>query len=480
MSFNINAQRTSNRQGLGAIAAAFARGSEDAHALVMDMLGALSHRGTVTRTMKVGLPNSCIGYGSHKKPEPHVFETDSAATVIDGSIFRTSQPAKFTHARLLEGRSGILGARALLKEPGAFAAVHLRRKSAYVLRDLNGLKPLYYARDKRLTAFSSERKALWRIGLKNPTRVTPGRLYSIIGRKLVENGLAQFPRPREVKVTLPLAASRLSRLLSTSTRRITKGMNKLAVAFSGGLDSALVATLAKKTGSQVEAVSTGLPGSPELVSVEKRAQELDLPITIETFEPESLEEYVRRVIWLIEEPNLMKVSVAIPLHWAAKVVARRGFSTMLCGQGSDELYGGYHKYTRTLHDKGRRALNAELYESVLNSAQVNYERDDQSTAPFGVELRTPFADLDVIRYSMTIPSEYKVKAGDDSTRKWVLRTVAKNLGLPDDIVWRRKKAIQHGSGVENGIRKIAKSHGLTPDGYLSRVYQEVIRMESMP
>jgi asparagine synthase (glutamine-hydrolysing) len=153
---------------------------------------------------------------------------------------------------------------------------------------------------------------------------------------------------------------------------------------------------------------------------------------------------------------------------------------MLCGQGSDELYGGYYKYARTLDTKGRRALRNELYLSVIGASQVNYERDEQATAPFGIELRTPFADLDLVRFSLTIPSENKVKAGNDLTRKWILRAVAENLGLHEDIVWRRKKAIQHGTGVENAIRKLARSRNLTVESYLAGIHAEVRGSESMP
>lgn len=153
---------------------------------------------------------------------------------------------------------------------------------------------------------------------------------------------------------------------------------------------------------------------------------------------------------------------------------------MLCGQGSDELYGGYYRYARTLDNKGRRALESELYRSVVDSHLVNYERDDQATSPFGIELRTPFINSRVIKFSLTIPSEFCVKPGNDLMRKWVLRDVGQALGLPDDIVWRRKKAIQHGTGVEVAIRKLAKQNGLSPQGYLERVHAEVRMMRSIP
>ena len=95
-------------------------------------------------------------------------------------------------------------------------------------------------------------------------------------------------------------------------------------------------------------------------------------------------------------------------------------------------------------------------------------------------LERPYADLDLIRFSLTIPSEYKVRPGNDVTRKWVLRSVAEGLGLPQDIAGRRKKAIQHGTGVENAIRKLAKTRSLTVESYLARIHAEVKDLESMP
>lgn len=421
-----------------------------------------------------------VGYASLDAPVEQIYETDRTATVLDGAFYGTPRAARFAHDCLTKGPSLSIAVRSLLKEPGGFACVYQKQKKMCAFRDLNGLKPLYYARNRNVTAFASERKALWKIGLKDAQRAIPGYFYSISERKLNEIRLTRLPRPAARKLTINQASARLSVLMRKSIRRITHGVEKISVAFSGGLDSALTALLAKNANCNVEAVSVGLPGSQELSNVEHFARELDLPITIETFGLDSLEEYVRRVVWLTEEPSLMKVSVAVPLHWAAMVAAKRGCRVMLCGQGSDELYGGYYKYARTLDEKGRRALVAELYRSVLDSAQVNYERDDQATAPFGVELRTPFADLDVIEFSLAIPSQFKVKAGNDLTRKWVLRNVAKEEGLPEDMVWRRKKAIQHGTGVENAIRKLAKKRGLTTEGYLFKVHEEMIEMESMP
>lgn len=469
---------------MGAIVGIATGDGVNPYPFVEKMLSALKHRGTENKTMTIDGGRAftiAIGCSSHLESKLDIANSSKSIVAFNGSFYERGAigNARFV-LREVEASTAPKAIRLIERKIGGFASLVARRNLLFAFRDINGLKPLYYAHTHHLTAFASERKALWRIGLKDARPIPPGSASTLTKRGLSEKRLVQFQRPLERKMTLGQASAKLSRLLTKSVQRITHNAGKVAVAFSGGLDSALTAAIALKSEVGLEGVSVGLPGSAELSTVDRFAEELGLPITVETFSSDSLEEYVRRVIWLIEEPNMMKVSVAVPLHWAAMVAARRGCGVMLCGQGSDELYGGYYKYARTLDTRGRRALASELYRSVMESSQVNYERDDQATSPFPVELRTPFSDPDVIRFSLTIPSEFKVHADNDTTRKWVLRNVAKAGGLPEDIVWRRKKAIQHGTGVENAIRKLAKSHGLTADHYLLKTHEEVRHMESMP
>lgn len=451
------------------------------------MLLAMRHRGaeqSIALMQRTGGGHfeAAIGCGCHHHLEAKFVKSRYMALALDGSFFEIPQSDQihFALRRFNENlpiRRTIAG---IAEQSGGFAGLCCWKGGLHAFRDINGLKPLYFSRTRTLLALASERKALWKIRLTHVKRVPPGHLCSLDVRGFTETLAAQLPRHKQRTMTVHEASSQLARLLTRSIRRTTKAVERVSVAFSGGLDSAVTAALAKDAHPKVELVSVGLSGSPELLTVEKYARELGLPVTVEAFSPDSLEGYVRRVVWLIEEPNLMKVSVAVPLHWAAMVAARRGCDVMLCGQGSDELYGGYYKYAKTLDNRGRRALAAELYRSVVQAAEVNYERDDQATSPFGVELRTPFADLDVIRFSLAMPLDLKVKPGNDLTRKWVLRNVARNMGLPEDIVWRRKKAIQHGTGVENAIRKLAKARNLTAEAYLSKIHEEVIMTESMP
>jgi asparagine synthase (glutamine-hydrolysing) len=478
-----NPQHTSNVFTLNGIVGVWTEISDHGSETIDLMLNALRHRGPLTRVESVegrthGVALGCL---SHQGTSQQILRTRTTLVALNGSFYAESSAGSAKH---LLGQLEKLKVRNALHEAvnefGGFAGLVGKRDSFHAFRDVNGFTPLYYACSRNLTAFASERKALWRIGLMDVRPVPPGFALNLTRKKITQTSMARFRRPRERKMSFEQASTILRRLLSDAVRRITHRTERVCVAFSGGLDSALTAAMAKRAGIDVRGVSVGLVGSSEISSAEKYAHELGLDVTVQTFNSDSIEEYVRRVLWLIEDPNLMKLSVAIPLHWAAMVAARGGCRVMLCGQGSDELYGGYSKYATTLRLRGRKALSDQLYSSVIQSSSINYERDNQATSPFPVELRTPFTEPNLIKFSLTIPSEFKVKDGSDVTRKWILRDIARKVGVPEDIVLRRKKAIQHGTGVEKAILKLSKSRGLTPDEYLSKTFQEVRRLESMP
>ena len=458
-----------------ALAAVHASRQDDVKALVDTMLFALKHRGgNVKRVYTEENAPLGLGYSSNQSDIGFI-ESEAAIAALDGVFF-----TKTRRQEQIVLQKSVAGFNSMMRLPGCFAEVSIKSDTLMAVRDPIGLKPLYYSQKAGVTAIASERKALWRIGHAQTNRILPGYLYTVKSRGMTRCCLFRLPRPDPQPMTMDYAANRLKQLIKKSIHQITQDVDRVAIAFSGGIDSAITALLAKQSNVEVELISTGLKGSAELKTVEKYAKALDLPVSIEAYAPDSLMHFIRKILWLIEEPDLMKVSIAIPLHWAALLATKRGHSVMLCGQGSDELYGGYYKYARILDNQGKSALRSSLYHSVIEAPQVNYERDEQATSPSGIELRTPFANLELIDFSFRIPLEFKVKPGNDLTRKWVLRAAARKAGLPEEIVWKRKKAIQHGTGVENAIRRVAKEEGLNVNSYLVNLAKEICQLEAMP
>jgi asparagine synthase (glutamine-hydrolysing) len=137
----------------------------------------------------------------------------------------------------------------------------------------------------------------------------------------------------------------------------------------------------------------------------------------------------------------------------------------LTGQGADELFAGYSRYLRMSKTK----LEAELLRDISNIGEANLQRDDSVSMANSIELRLPYMDSDVIGIALALPINLKINNG---RRKYILKSIAKKMGLPEPIINKSKKAIQYSSGVEKAIRSLAKQEDNTIEDYLKSIYLE--------
>jgi len=262
-------------------------------------------------------------------------------------------------------------------------------------------------------------------------------------------------------------------LLKESIRKRLRDANKVGIAFSGGLDSSIVARIVQDSGISPQLISVRLEGHLGGLHAEKAAQALHIPITIQKYDVTNVENTLPLVLWLIEEPDAMKASVAIPLFWSAQVASELECDIMLAGQGADELFGGYHRYLTLYKTKGLDEVAEALRRDTLMSYDTNFQRDEPLCAYHRIELRLPFADTDLVRYALSLPVTMKIQSVDDLLRKIILRQLAKSLGVPAFIADRPKKAIQYETGVDKALRNLARAKGLTLHEYIGQVFDSV-------
>lgn len=260
-------------------------------------------------------------------------------------------------------------------------------------------------------------------------------------------------------------------MLATAKR--ASDVRAVAVAFSGGLDSSVIALLAKLAGAEVHLISVGLQGQDEIDSAKQAAEMLELPLSAQSYTIADVEKALPKVLWLMEEPDVMKVGVAIPFFWAADIASNLKHNVLLAGQGADELFGGYQRYLKDHATGGVKRLEEAMYHDVVMSYETNFQRDEPVCSFHKVDLRLPFVDSEVVRFSLGLPVSFKAESPQDRLRKKVLRQVARNLGIPSSIGERPKRAVQFSTGVDKALRVLARNEGLTQRSYIEKVFRQV-------
>jgi asparagine synthase (glutamine-hydrolysing) len=475
---------------LGAIAAVFSKSRIDAPRLVAKMLHAMRHRaqdgaavawGSTLESAKSpdllmassAALHTAVGYGFTKiLPEDNLQPLRAnegwlcldGRVVVDGTLAGAEKGAQLLGPRLMETEFPSIRR----DVDGAYALCWCADSSLFITRDQLGLKPLFMGSRGDFFAVASDRKALWAVGVDETAPFPPGGCLKASEAGLTlessRQRLGASERPKDEEVN----EEKLLRLLVESVSIQTTGVGKVAIGFSGGVDSAVIAKIAKDIGIDSFLVTVGVGRTPEMSQAELAAKAIGIPIITREFAMNDVAECLDRVLWLIEEPNLMKTSVAMAVSWAAQIAAENGRSVIMLGQCSDELFGGYKRFATIMGESGPDAAQEAISKSVREAHEVNYQRDEQVVSALRAELRLPFATRKITEFASRVPLVKKVRSPSDDIRKWILRDVAVKLGVPREIAMRPKRAIQHASGVEKAIRDIAKTHRLSASDYLKR------------
>ena len=479
---------------MGDVVAAFGRFGEDVVPYVAKMLNVLGLRdgggcGVFTvRESAYGKSFSdllteevvspvCLGYNLSKGREEgfskYATRIDEFSSFLEGAVFSNSVESLFEKMRTPEESSETQSF--LERCDGDFTMAHLKKGGLIIFRDPVGTIPLYLGEDGRMVALSSEKKALWAIGLRDVKPFPPGHLLDL-GDKNGEilKSLKKIKPGNVSQRSFEEITTSLSFLIREAVEKRVNRDENLALAFSGGVDSAVLAKILLAEHIPVHLICVGLEGEErEVDQAEDLASELGLRIKIKMFPKEAVEEDVPKVISRIEEADPLKVSLGIPFYWISDEARNLGKTVLMTGQGSDELFGGYLRHMQVYQDEGGEALDRMLLRDVRRAYEVDYELVSHVCAAFNLYHVAPYADFDLITYALGVPAELKMEFEGRILRKAALREVAKEMGLPESAYMRPKKAMQYGTGVDKTLRRVAKDKGLNLRAFLEQKFAEV-------
>jgi asparagine synthase (glutamine-hydrolysing) len=260
----------------------------------------------------------------------------------------------------------------------------------------------------------------------------------------------------------------LEKLFVESVEKACEGQPKIAVLFSSGVDSALVSYVACRF-SEVTAYNVGVQDSKDQYYSKKAGQTAPFKIKYATLSEDAVEEILPEVVSISKSTNPIDAGVGMPFYCASKMASEDGFHSMLCGQGSDELFGGYNRYLEALVEVGEEHVISMMEKDYMSAYDDNLLRDMAMCSANNVELGFPYLDPPLSEYIRNLPFELKIRKDADIecdmvgslrfARKYALKKLAIKIGLPDYLVNRPKKAAQYGSGIHKTLDKISRKRG---------------------
>ncbi len=341
-----------------------------------------------------------------------------------GYVFRNRSDTEFIlHAYEAWGIDCLLRLRGMF----AFTILDLRRRTAWLVRDRMGLKPLVYASfDGKLAFGSTVRSVL-------PFLPPDKRQFSEAG---IDAYLAHryIPAPRTIFSSInrlenghylrfDLDSRQLEKLrywnpvakqgdwlatLDQAVQMRTVADRPLGVFLSGGVDSTVIATRIAGLGHrQLHTFTASFPGSTMDESGEAKQaadrlglQNLAIPIS------EDIEHDFARIVADLDEPFADPSS--FPSWYLARETTRH-VKVVLGGDGGDELLAGYKRMRQHLRSRWRRGLRIPGLPMPSSMAR-------SGSAKLAAEMGMSWQDAYSLRFSGFGPQQRRFLTGDKPLR----------------------------------------------------------------
>jgi len=226
---------------------------------------------------------------------------------------------------------------------------------------------------------------------------------------------------------------------------------KIGIAFSGGVDSALISKILSDLEYDVTLLTIGFSESHDILFAKEVNEQLEFPHHVLEIDADSFEKISSDINKKIQTDNLSWNENCIAFYYVSKLAASLNIDAVVTANGIDELFCGYNAY-REVISQGESAVNKLMDEKIENEIKM-MKAVNQISSEFGVEILQPLLDLEFIKYAKTIPISDKIHDSEDLMRKHVIRKLAYEIKIPEISYTKRKKALQYGTQIHKKLLK---------------------------
>jgi asparagine synthase (glutamine-hydrolysing) len=422
---------------------------------------------------------------------------------LNGHVFKTN-----TDTEVIVHAYEEFGLDCVNKFIGSFAFVIWDGKNLVLARDRLGQKPLYYLHRDGRFIFASEIKSilseidvypnLTENFLVFETSIDEGTLFKDIysvpqasllvydGNDIAIKKYWQIDPHYSTELTEQQCIEKLRWLIQDAIQLRLRGNAPIGVFLSGGIDSSLLAYLARPKYVFTCHYNLG-EHFDELHYAKLVAGDIDAEHYIVQPTPSDFKKNYGKIIWYLDQP------IATASTLSAFLLAKEASQfvrVILNGEGADELFGGYIRYLLMLiegrlsnlcelkdyHSLARYFWNKKMFNELseryfdltkrgfpktdnpLKKIKLIFSKHryllnqmsacdieitlpslltmgDRACSAFGMENRSPYLDHRIVEFAFSLPSEMKIK---EYQTKYILRKVARGI-VPDEIIERSDK-----------------------------------------
>ncbi|MES1044869.1 asparagine synthase (glutamine-hydrolyzing) [Heyndrickxia oleronia] len=235
-------------------------------------------------------------------------------------------------------------------------------------RDPFGIKPFFYREEEKRTFFASEKKSILLAMDHEELNYDAAQHYMTYqfvpepetmtkGIKKLEPGHYFTKKPGEkMKIERYWKASfqpvqksedefvkEIRDVLFDSVNVHMRSDVPVGSFLSGGIDSSIIASIAKRYHPNIKTFSVGFEhnGFSEIDVAKETAEKLGVENISYIISPEEYMKELPKIIWHLDDP--LADPACVPLYFVARE-ARKHVTVVLSGEGADELFGGYNIY----------------------------------------------------------------------------------------------------------------------------------------
>jgi asparagine synthase (glutamine-hydrolysing) len=442
---------------MSGIAGIFSARSQE---LCQQIMHKIPHRGSSTPKVWRG-PRAALGMSGlaeiNETTEPQATPSKERAIVFDGRLTNVQGIRGELILHQIDGDSDaetILhffeehGSSIFGRMEGEFALALVDGDRMILARDRLGIRPLYYGFHEGELCFASEIKALVDF-VELVHEFPPGHfLTSDWG---IYPYQAYFPEAVQLDGA-SMSASQLALHLKNAVKQALPRNVDVGVWLSGGVDSSVIAALARPFVDRLYTFSAGVEGAQDLEYARKVAQHIGAEHHEMVYGMKEMLEVMDKVVYNLESFDAPLVHSSIS-NYLVSQLASDYVPFVLSGEGGDELFAGY-AYQKDC--KGEVELTLSIQEAIASLHNTALQRVDRSAAVHSCGVAAPFLDPDIVRFALAIPARWMIR-GPQAMDKWPLRQGLVDE-LPGEVIWRGKSKFWQGSGTGQQLSQYAEDH----------------------